>query len=89
MKCFEHTLYHGTKRKHLKRILSEGLKPTYLGNSIICMSPSIEEARHWGQAVLGVDVQGYEISCFDDCAEWERFVWTKEPISPDRLRRVV
>ena len=85
MRKFEKVLYHATAKENLQRIMTEGLKPTYLGNSIICMSPTPEAARNFGEVVLGVDTTGYAISCFEDCEEWERFVWTDKPIPPKRI----
>ncbi len=86
MRKFDRVLYHGTKPENLACIMIEGLKPTYLGDSIICMSPKADIAKNFGELVLEVDVEGYDISCFDDCEEWERFVWTNKSIPPDRIR---
>ncbi|KKM70532.1 hypothetical protein LCGC14_1439710 [marine sediment metagenome] len=85
MKKSEEVLYHATTPENAKSIMTEGLKPTYMGNSIICMSPTPEAAMNFGDVVLRVDTSGYKISCFDDCVEWERFVWRDAPIPPDRI----
>ena len=85
-RCFEKVLYHGTTSVNVKSILKEGLRPTYLGNSIVCMSPTPEIAKNFGEVVLEVNTDGYDISCFEDCEEWERFVWTKEPIPPSKIK---
>ena len=85
MRCFEDTLYHATARENVASILTGGLKPTYLG-SIVCASPTPEAAANFGEVVLRLDVTGYVLSCFDDCEDWERFIWTNAPIPPERLR---
>ena len=84
MKKHDTILYHGTTPENAPLILLEGLKPTYM-KSIVCMSPKPEIARNFGEVVLRVNTSGYEISCFDDCEEWERFVWTDKPIPPERI----
>ena len=86
MRCFDKILYHSTAHQNVPSILIEGLKPTYLGNSIICMSPKPEIAENFGEVVLEVNTGGYDISCFDDCAEWERFVWTENSIPPSKIK---
>lgn len=86
MRCFDKVLYHGTSPDNVKGIMENGLEPRYLGNSIICMSPKPEIAKNFGAVVLEVSVDGYEMSCFDDCVEWERFVWTMTPIPLDRIK---
>lgn len=86
MRKFDTVLYHGTKMENLDSILRDGLKPTYLGNSIICMSPRPDIAKNFGECVLMVNTEGYDISCFDDCEDWERFIWTYSPIPPDRIK---
>lgn len=86
MRCYEKKLYHGTSPQNIEGIFEDGLKPTYLGNSIVCMSPKPEIAKNFGEVILEVNVKSYDISCFDDCEEWERFVWTDKPIRPDKLR---
>lgn len=88
MRKFDTMLFHGTRQENIDSILKYGLRPTYLGNSIICMSPQLEIARNFGDVILKVDTSGYKISCFDDCEEWERFVWTDSPIPPERIRLV-
>ena len=86
-RMFDSVLYHGTKPEKIEDIMREGLKPTYLGNSIICMSPKPEIAKNFGGMVLEVNVEGYDISCFEDCEAWERFVWTKgKAIPPNRIK---
>ncbi len=84
MRKFDKILYHGTTPRNAEQIMVEGLKPTYL-ESIVCMSPKPEIAGNFGEVVLEVNTEGYTISCFDDCEDWERFVWTEEPIPPDRI----
>ena len=83
---FDKVLYHGTDPCNLSSILQDGLKPGYLSNSIVCMSPDPEIAKKFGSCILKVNVEGYDISCFEDCEDWERFVWTKEPIPPNRIK---
>lgn len=85
---FDKILYHGTNKENIPSILKEGLRPTYLGNCIICMSPNSEIAGNFGNTVLEVDVTGYKISCFEDCEGWERFVWCDKPIPPERIKVV-
>ncbi len=83
MRFFEKTLYHGTAKENVVAIFEDGLKPNGFG--IVYMSPGPELARNFGECVLRVNVTGYDLSAFEDCAEWERFCWTKEPIPPDRI----
>ena len=84
-RCYETILYHATSQDNIASIMREGLRPTYLGNSIICMSPTLKAAKNFGEVVIKVDVTGYKLSAFEDCLEWERFCWTKKPISPEKL----
>ena len=85
-RCFEKVLYHGTKPESVASIMAEGLKPTYMGE-IVCMAPTPEIAKNFGEVVLEVDVNGYDLSAFEDCLEWERFCWTKgQVIPPERIK---
>ncbi len=86
MRKYDKVLYHGTAPENVTSIMQDGLEPKYLGGSIVCMSPKAEIAGNFGEVVLAVDVRGYKISCFDDCEEWERFVWTTKAIPPSRIR---
>lgn len=88
MRKFDTILFHGTRQENVDSIFKDGLKPTYMGNSIICMSPTYKGASNFGTVVLEVNVNGYDISCFEDCEKWERFVWTDRPILPERIRVV-
>ncbi len=88
MRMFDKVLYHGTSRGNVRSIMQEGLRPTYLGNSIICMSPKPDIAKNFGEVVLEINTEGYKISCFDDCEDWERFVWIDMPIPPNRIKEI-
>lgn len=86
MRTFEKILYHGTSPSNIQSIKRYGLRPTYLGKQIICMAPTREIAQNFGDLVLEVNVEGYDITCFEDCIEWERFVWTRKNIPVSKIK---
>jgi hypothetical protein len=76
--------YHGTTVEEAAHIVEHGLE---VGHFPRCLTPDIEVARLYGEAVVEVrPVAGAELSAFEGCGEWEVLCW--EPVPPARCEVV-
>ena len=73
-------LYHWTKKKNIKSIIKEGLKPNGIG--IVYLTPKPEKWR--GEVCLEVETGDNKLTAFDDCKNWEVLCWGG--IKPENLK---
>jgi RNA:NAD 2'-phosphotransferase (TPT1/KptA family) len=66
-------LYHYTKKESLKSILRDGLKPNRMG--IVYLTPDPEKFKNFGDILLEVETGCLELTCFEDCKNWEVLCW--------------
>lgn len=75
-------LYHGTHPENIPSILAYGLRTNELGWCYL--TPSLEEARQYGGAVLVIDPpENVRLGSLEDCEGWEVLCFGTVP--PDRI----